>query len=69
MKKLTGIIFYLLIMTGCAEKASEVAEVEPVADTETATVAELEPTADNETAAETALLEYMWCDFGTDTTE
>ncbi|MAZ25178.1 MAG: hypothetical protein CMK41_05290 [Porticoccaceae bacterium] len=55
MKKLTGIMFYLLIMTGCEEKATEVAEIEPVADTET--------------AAETVLLEYMWCDFGPDTNE
>ena len=55
MKKLTGIIFCLLIMTGCAEKEAEVAEVEPVADTEA--------------AEETVLLEYMWCDFGAGTTE
>jgi hypothetical protein len=55
MKKLTGIMFYLLIMTGCAEKAAEVAEIEPIAD--------------SETAAETVLLEYMWCDFGPGTTE
>ena len=77
MKKLTGIIFCLLIMTGCAEKEAEVAEVEPIADTEVAEVepvadtevAEVEPVADTETAAETVLLEYMWCDFGPDTTE
>ena len=55
MKKLTGMIFYLLIMTGCTEKAAEVAEVEPVAEPET--------------AEEMALFEYMWCDFGPGTTE
>ncbi|GIR40714.1 MAG: hypothetical protein CM15mP51_14940 [Porticoccaceae bacterium] len=52
MKKLIGIMFYFLILTGCADKAEEVAMIEEVS----------EPAS--EETMQPMLLEYMWCDFG-----
>ena len=57
MKKLIGIMFYFLILTGCADKAEEVAMIEEVS----------EPAS--EETMQPMLLEYMWCDFGSDTSE
>ena len=57
MKKLIGIMFYFLILTGCADKAEEVAMIEEVS--EPASEGTMQP----------MLLEYMWCDFGPETTE
>ena len=57
MKKLIGIMFYFLILTGCADKAEEVAMIEEVS----------EPAS--EETMQPMLLEYMWCDFGPETTE
>ena len=57
MKKLTGIMFYFLILTGCADKAEESAMIEEVS----------EPAS--EETMQPMLLEYMWCDFGSDTSE
>ena len=57
MKKLIGIMYYFLILTGCADKAEEVAMIEEVS----------EPASEG--TMQTMLLEYMWCDFGPETTE